>query len=130
MTAVNPPAIIKKVVPNNNIEIHKISMKKDQMMKLMGGALAGAALGVAAGLMLAPKSGKNLRKDVKDQVAELYKMAAPQLKKMTKMGEAEYKAAMRKATATYSKARKLSFKEAKMLEKEAMASWNMVKKHL
>ena len=105
-------------------------MKKDQMMKLMGGALAGAALGVAAGLMLAPKSGKNLRKDVKDQVAELYKMAAPQLKKMTKMGEAEYKAAMRKATATYSKARKLSFKEAKMLEKEAMASWNMVKKHL
>jgi len=100
------------------------------MMKLMGGALAGAALGVAAGLMLAPKSGKGLRKDMKSQVAELYKMVAPQLKKMTKMGEAEYKSAMRKASAVYSKARKLSVKEAKMLEKEAMASWNMVKKHL
>lgn len=100
------------------------------MMKLMGGALAGAALGVAAGMMLAPKSGKALRKDMSDKVAELYKMAAPQLKKMEKVGEAEYKAVMRKVASTYSKARKLSLKEAKSLEKEALASWAMVKKHL
>lgn len=105
-------------------------MKKNTKMKLMGGAMAGAALAIAAGLFLTTKPGKKLQKDMKSRVAELYKMAAPQLKKMTKMGEAEYKVVMRKAAAAYSKARKLSAAEAKMLQKEAEASWKSVQKHL
>ncbi|MDE2001740.1 MAG: hypothetical protein KGI60_04225 [Patescibacteria group bacterium] len=103
---------------------------KNQAMKVMGGALAGAALGLAAGLFMTSQEGKKLRKTAGHQVAELYKMAAPQLKKMKHMSEADYKAAMRKATAAYSKARRLSTKEAKDLEKKAMASWSMVKKHM
>lgn len=102
----------------------------NKALELMGGALAGAALGIAAGLLLAPKSGKQLRKDMKNQMADLYKMAAPQLKKMTKMGEAEYKMVMKKAVSAYSKAKRLSAAEAKMLQKQADASWKSVQKHL
>lgn len=107
-----------------------MAKKKSNNMKLMGGVLAGTALAVAAGMFLTSKPGKKLQKDVKRQAAELYKQAAPQLKKMTKMGEAEYKAVMRKAAAAYSKARKLSAAESKMLQKEAEASWKSLKKHL
>ncbi len=33
--------------------------------KILGGALIGAALGIAAGMLMAPKEGKELRKDIK-----------------------------------------------------------------
>lgn len=103
---------------------------KSNAMGVMGGALVGAALGAAAGLFLAPSSGKKLRKDIKHQAMEIYKMAAPQLKKLKNMGEAEYKAAMASAVAVYSKAKKLSTAEARMLQKEAEASWKTLQKHL
>lgn len=104
-------------------------MKKNNAIKLLEGALAGAALGVAAGLLLAPESGKKLRRDIKTKSAEFYKHLAPQLKKMKRMGQEEYKAAVKKAMAGYGKAKKLSAKEMKELTKEAEASWHQLKKH-
>lgn len=104
-------------------------MKKDTV-KMLEGALAGAVLGVAAGLLLTPESGKALRRDAKRKTAEFYKELAPQLKRMKKMGEKEYQAAVQKAMAGYKKAKKLSEKEAKELTKKAHASWRELKKHL
>ena len=46
------------------------------------------------------------------------------------MGEKEYQAAVKKAMATYSKAKKLSAEEMAALTKEALASWKELKKHL
>ena len=105
-------------------------MKKNDAVKLLEGALAGAALGALAGLMLAPESGKKLRKDIKSRAADFYKYLAPQLKKVKKMGEAEYKTAVKKAMAGYSKAKKISAQEVKDLTKEAQSSWKELKKHL
>ena len=104
--------------------------KKGGAMGVMGGALVGAALGAAAGLFMAPASGEKLRKDVKRRAAELYKMAAPKLKQFAEMSEPEYKAVMQKALEAYGKAQKLSAEEAKMLRKEAEASWKTLQKHL
>lgn len=47
-------------------EIWKVK-NHDSRMRAQG-ALVGALAGVAAGLFLAPKSGKDLRKDIKDSV--------------------------------------------------------------
>ena len=105
-------------------------MKKNNALKLLEGALAGAVLGAAAGLLLAPESGKALRRDVKRKTAEFYKQLAPQLKRMKKMGEKEYKEAVQKTMANYSKAKKLSAQEVKELTKKAHASWKELKKHL
>ena len=105
-------------------------MKKNNVAKVAGGALVGAALGAAAGLLLAPESGKELRGDIKKKSADFYRHLAPQLKKMGKMGEAEYKELVKKAMAGYGKAKKLSAKEMAALKKEAHASWKELKKHL
>lgn len=104
-------------------------MKKDTV-KLLEGALAGAVLGAAAGLLLAPESGKALRRDAKRKTAEFYKQLAPQLKRMKKMGEKEYQMAVKKTMANYGKAKRLSAKEVLALTKEAHASWKELKKYL
>lgn len=103
-------------------------MKKNTV-KLLEGALAGAVLGAAAGLLLAPESGKALRSDAKRKAADFYKHLAPQLKRVKKMGEKEYKEAVHKAMAGYKKVKKLSEKEARELTQEAHASWKELKKH-
>ena len=104
-------------------------MKNNNKLKLLEGALAGAVLGAVAGLLLAPESGKKLRKDLKKKSAEFYNYLAPQLKKMGKMGEAEYKMAVKKAMSSYGKAKKLSSTEAKELTKEAENYWKQIKRH-
>ena len=104
-------------------------MKKDKV-RLLEGALAGAALGVAAGLLFAPESGKKLRKDIQDRSVDFYKSLAPKLKKVKKMSEDEYKALVKKAAATYSKVKKLSAAEEKELVKDAQKAWHQLKKHL
>ncbi len=55
--------------------------------------------------------------------SELYKTAAPRLKKMKKLGETEYKAFMKRAAQTYGKAKKLSAQEITALTKEVQGSW-------
>ena len=104
-------------------------MKKDTV-KLLEGALVGAVMGAAAGLLLDPESGKKLRGGIKKKSADFYRHLAPQLKKMGRMGETEYKDLVKKAMANYGKAKKLSVKEMAAMTKEAHASWKELKKHL
>ncbi len=104
-------------------------MKKNGV-KLLEGALVGAVLGVAAGLLLAPKSGKKLRGDIKKLSGDFYRYIAPQVKKMKKMGEAQFNELVTKGAKNYAKAKKLSLAEQKMLATEAKRSWKHIKKHL
>ncbi|MBU6141504.1 YtxH domain-containing protein [Patescibacteria group bacterium] len=108
----------------------KKTKKKKDGMRVAKGALVGAALGAAAGLLLAPESGDRLRKDMTKHAARLYKHAAPKLKKLSAMGEKEYKDVMQKALAAYGKAQELSGPELKTLQKHAEDTWNIVKKNL
>ncbi len=104
-------------------------MKKENK-NLLEGALAGAALGALAALLLAPESGKNLRKDMKQKSAEFYKMLVPKLKKLKKLSEEEYQALAKDAAAEYAKVKKMSKSEAGELMREAKSSWKELKKHL
>jgi len=106
-------------------------MKKNNGAKfLLEGGLVGAALGVAAGLLFAGTSGKKLRGDINKRSAEFYAQLAPKLKKVKKLGEAEYKNLAKNALGTYAKARKLSANEEKAILAEAHKSWKHLKKHL
>ena len=104
-------------------------MKKNKGGVLMG-TLVGAALGAAAGILLAPESGKKIRKDIKNKSAEFYAYLAPQLKKIKKLGQAEFKVLVENTAKNYSKAKKLSLKEEKVLIERAQNSWNHLKRHL
>lgn len=98
-------------------------------LKVLEGTLVGAALGFVAGIMLAPKSGKELRKDLKKKSADFYKHLGSQLKKLKKVSEKDYKIMVKKAMATYSTAKKLSQSEAKEITKEAENYWKHLRKN-
>lgn len=97
---------------------------------MLGGALVGAALGVAAGLLLAPESGKKLRGDVKKKSAEFYAHLSPKIKKLKKIGENEYGEFVKNAAKNYGKAKRLSSRQQKVLVAEAQKTWKHLQKHL
>ncbi len=94
------------------------------------GALIGAALGIAAGILAAPESGKKLRKDAKNKAAEFYAHLSPKLKKIKRIGEKEYHAAVHEAAKNYGKAKRLTASEQQELAAHAVKSWKHLKKHL
>jgi len=106
-----------------------VSKKKGGYAWLAGG-LVGAALGVGAGLLAESKFGKKLGKDAKDLTADFYHYMVPQIKKVKKMGEEEYKKFIAEAGERYGKEKKISQAEAKHLVKNAQSSWKHLKKHL
>lgn len=98
-------------------------------LKILEGALTGAVLGVVAGIMLTPESGKELRNDLKKKTAEFYRYFGTQLKKIEKVSEKDYKIMVKKAMETYGKAKKLSQDEIKEITKNAENYWKHLKKH-
>ena len=104
--------------------------KEEKSNKFLSGALIGAALGIAAGIFAASKTGKDMRKDVKDKMTDFYQTIAPKLKEMRKVGEKEYKIFIDKALADYNKDHKFNREDLKRLAKEAHASWKHLKKNL
>jgi len=55
-------------------------MAKDTIKKFAVGAVVAAAAGYAAGILTAPKSGKETRKDIKDTAKATYTIAEKELK--------------------------------------------------
>ena len=105
-------------------------MAKKKSSKFLEGALIGSVLGVAVGIFTESKTGKEMRKEVKDKMADFYKTIAPKLKNAKEMGEKEYKMFIDKALADYKKNKKFDAGDLKKLAKEAHASWKHLKKHL
>lgn len=106
----------------------KKSPKNDN--KFINGALIGATLAIAIGIFAESKKGKELKKEVKDKVADFYKTITPKLKKMKEVGEKEYKTFIDKALADYNKDGKFDKEDLKKLATEAHKSWKHLKKNL
>lgn len=131
--------LIKKVV-NNSIDMKKHKAKKSKKSRpakkgrkgrsALAGGLIGAALGVGAGLLAESNFGKKMGKEAKHLSADFYKFMVPQVKKVKKMGEAEYKKFVAEAMKRYGKDKKLSEAEGKRLLREAQGSWKHLKNNL
>ena len=98
--------------------------------KVLSGAVAAVAIGVAAAVFLNSKQGKQLKKELKAGLGDFYKAIAPRLKKMKKMGQEEYKEFMKTAAEQYGKAKKMAEPKIKELVKEAQDSWKYFSSHL
>ena len=85
---------------------------------------------MVAGMLLAPESGKKLRKDIKQTSAHFYHSIVPQIKKLKRVGDAEYKSLVEKALHAYSKAKDLAPADIQELKKTAESHWKEIKKHL
>ena len=106
----------------------KASKTNNNSGKLLEGGLVGAMLGVAAGLLLAPESGKKMRKDIRKASGDFYRYMAPQIKKMKLAGEGQYNAFVSKSADNYAKAKKLSLEDKKILVREGKRFWKHIKK--
>jgi len=98
--------------------------------KMLEGALIGAVLGVAAGILLAPDSGKKTIKNIKKLSGNFYASLTPKLKKLKSMSEAQFNAFVDASLKQYAKAKKLTMAEQKALAREAKKSLKQIKKHL
>lgn len=98
--------------------------------KLLEGALVGAVLGIAAGILITSEAGKKMGTDIKKLSGDFYRYMAPQVKKLKNLGESEYNTLVDQSVKKYAKAKKLSLAEEKVLVKEAKRSWGHIKKHL
>ena len=98
--------------------------------KFLEGTVIGVTLGVAAGMFLNSKKGKEFEAGVSDVMADFYKYISPKVKKIEKMGEKEYKEFMKNAAEQYAKTKKLSEDMAKELVKDVQQSWKHFSKHL
>lgn len=103
---------------------------KNNALKIIEGAVAGLALGVAAGMFLSSKKGKALRKDIAEVMGDFYKYISPKIKKIEKMGEKEYKEFMKAAAEQYVKTKKISGNMAAELVKNVQQSWKHFSSHL
>jgi len=97
---------------------------------LVAGASIGAVLGIAAGILLAPETGKKMRTDIKKLSGDFYRHIAPQLKKLRVVGEAQYHAVVAEGVRRYAKARRLSRSEEKLLATEGKRAWFHMKRNL
>lgn len=101
--------------------------KGNTTVKFIEGAVAGIALGAAASIFLASKTGKAVRvnvvKSIEGATADFYKYISPKVKKMEKMGEKEYKDFMKNSATKYVAAKKISGDVADQLIKNAQQSW-------
>ena len=97
---------------------------------LLEGAAIGAALGAGVVAFAKSGAGKKLGKQAKKGGEDFLKYLAPQVKKVKKMGEAEYKNLVNKAMQRYRKDERLSSTEAQRLVKEAQASWKRLTRQL
>ena len=104
-------------------------MSKTNKYLWLEGAIAGAVIGVGAALLAKSDLGKKLGKEAKHSLSDFLKYLAPQIKKVKKMGEAEYKILVNEAMKQYSKNKKLSKDKIVRLTKEAHATWDHLKKN-
>ncbi|MFA5870855.1 MAG: hypothetical protein WC842_03120 [Candidatus Paceibacterota bacterium] len=104
-------------------------MKKNNKTKFVEGKIVGAALSVAAGIVLVSESGKKFLGDIRKKSAEFHAYLAPQFKKMKEVGEKEYDSFVKTAMKTYAQKKRLSEKEKKEIISHAKKSWKHIKKH-
>ena len=99
-------------------------IENNSKSKFIKGALAGVVLGVAAGLFLNSKKGKQLQKDVQDHLADFYAYISPKIKKIERMGKKEYEEFMEKAVEQYKKTKNISADIADKIKEQVIKSFD------
>ena len=103
-------------------------MKKDFAKGAALGVLAGAIAGAVAGILLAPKSGKETRKDIANYLSEIKDKIAVELEKAGDFTKEKYNQVVSKTIATYETAKKLTSEQAEEIKKDLEENYEKVKK--
>ncbi|MEI6499862.1 MAG: YtxH domain-containing protein [Armatimonadota bacterium] len=85
-------------------------------------------MGASAGLVLAPKSGQELRNDIKENLMEIKDQIVERLEKLEDVTQEKYDEVVKVVLAEYSAAKKITDDEAKELEATLRDGYEAIKK--
>jgi len=94
------------------------------------GLMIGTAIGVAAGLFVQTKKGKELMKNVEKKTAVLQKKLMKELKNAENITKSKYEDLVDKVMAYYVKTKDISKKEVPEIKKFMMKKWSSIEKQL
>ena len=92
--------------------------------------LAAAILGVIAGVLLAPKAGRELRKDLRKIMQKMEKEIIQKAGKTKKLGREKYDEIVEIAANSYAKAKKIKKEDLKEIVKDLKKCWTDIAKKL
>ncbi len=107
----------------------KKQKQKSETLKIVEGGLISAALGIAAGIVLAPEAGKKFSDDLRKKSAEFHAYLAPRFENLKRVSQEGYDSFVKTGAETYAKAKHISATEKKDLVSHAKKSWKHIKKH-
>ncbi len=91
------------------------------------GIAVGTVAGVIATILLAPKSGKETRDEIKGHLEEIRDRIAQQLENTEKLTRVKYEELVRAVVAEYEAARKITVEEAKEIEARLHDGYEAIK---
>jgi len=104
-------------------------MKKKTFAKGLGiGAAIGTLFGVVAGMLTAPKSGKELRKDLAGYATKMRKDVEVTMGKASKVTKETYAKAVEEVTEAYNKVKDFDKKDLMALKAKLLSEWEDVAK--
>ncbi len=106
------------------------SKKKAGSAHLGAGLAAGAILGLAAGLFLQSRKGKELTKDAEKKAKMLQKQVMKKLEAAGDMSKEKYTEMVDQVVEFYQKSKDVAAKEAPQVRKYLLGRWNEVKGYL
>ena len=95
-----------------------------------GGLLAGAIFGIAAGIFMSSKQGKQLAKQLRSQTTDIQKRLMKELNKTRHVSEETYSDAIDRVLSYYTKSRKIASKEVPELRRYLLAKWREIQREL
>ncbi|HEY1074576.1 MAG TPA: YtxH domain-containing protein [Patescibacteria group bacterium] len=94
---------------------------------MMGAALLGAALGAAAGLLFAPKSGKETRQDLTDLMGRMSNEIGDRTSKLREVTKSAYNEIVDVVVKQYQEAKEITTEQAAKLREELRQGYERVK---
>jgi gas vesicle protein len=122
--------VIKKTKPNNQKPSNKKQIVKKSAKGVLIGTLIGVITGGIAGLLLAPKSGKELRADLVRHFDEIKKKLILELEKAEDFSKKTYAEIVQKVTAAYEHSKKINGEEALNIRKILESHYNEIKQKI
>ena len=99
-------------------------------VKIVKGVLAGAIAGIMAGVLLAPKKGKETRKDIKENIDKLGKEIVNKAGEVEKLTKEKYSNVVDEASDLFQKAKKIKKEDLKKIKKKLKGKWPEISEKL
>lgn len=106
------------------------SQPKKKKTHFKAGLLAGAVFGLAAGIFMSSKQGKQLAKELQAKTKEIQKRLHTELKKTSHLTQDAYEDSIDRVLGYYTKSRQIASKEAPALKRYLMSKWHMIQKEI